>query len=90
MAGANAAPARPARKRGLTNLAPRRRAGLTLIEVIVALGILGGVLLGLGMFSVRLSQSASAAFSRYPGGAFTSTAFGSAPAPLTSLRRFEI
>ncbi len=37
------------------------RAGLTLIEVIVALGILGGVLLGLGMFAVRLSQSTSAA-----------------------------
>jgi prepilin-type N-terminal cleavage/methylation domain-containing protein len=39
----------------------RPRAGLTLIEVIVALSILGGVLLGLGLFSVRLSQSTSTA-----------------------------
>ncbi len=31
------------------------------MEVIVALGILGGVMLGLGMFSMRLSQSTSAA-----------------------------
>src|SRR6185503_17809266 len=34
---------------------PRR--GLTLVEVIVALSILGGVLLALGMFSARLSQA---------------------------------
>jgi prepilin-type N-terminal cleavage/methylation domain-containing protein len=39
----------------------RPRAGMTLIEVIVALSILGGVLLGLGLFSVRLSQSTSTA-----------------------------
>ena len=39
----------------------RSRAGLTLIEVIVALSILGGVLLGLGLFSTRLSQSTSTA-----------------------------
>jgi prepilin-type N-terminal cleavage/methylation domain-containing protein len=37
----------------------RSRDGLTLVEVIVALSILGGVLLALGMFSVRLSQSTS-------------------------------
>ncbi|HEY4217481.1 MAG TPA: type II secretion system protein [Gemmatimonadaceae bacterium] len=37
------------------------RRGLTLVEVIVALSILGGVMLGLGMFSVRLSQATSAA-----------------------------
>ena len=37
----------------------RSRAGMTLTEVIVALGILGGVLLGLGIFSVNLSQSVS-------------------------------
>jgi prepilin-type N-terminal cleavage/methylation domain-containing protein len=36
------------------------RRGLTLVEVIVALSILGGTLLGLGMFSVRLSQNTSA------------------------------
>jgi prepilin-type N-terminal cleavage/methylation domain-containing protein len=41
--------------------APRARRGLTLVEVVVALSILGGVLLGLGMFSVRLSQATSAA-----------------------------
>ncbi len=32
------------------------RSGLTLVEVIVALSILGSVMLGLGLFSVRLSQ----------------------------------
>jgi prepilin-type N-terminal cleavage/methylation domain-containing protein len=37
----------------------RARRGLTLVEVIVALAILGGVMLGLGMFSVRLSQATS-------------------------------
>jgi len=37
----------------------RARAGLSLVEVIVALAILGGVLMALGMFSVRLSQSTS-------------------------------
>jgi prepilin-type N-terminal cleavage/methylation domain-containing protein len=39
----------------------RPRRGLTLVEVIVALAILSGVMLGLGMFSVRLSQATSAA-----------------------------
>jgi Tfp pilus assembly protein PilV len=34
---------------------------MTLVEVIVALSILGGVLLALGMFSVRLSQATSSA-----------------------------
>jgi prepilin-type N-terminal cleavage/methylation domain-containing protein len=38
---------------------PRPRRGLSLVEVMVALGILGGVMLGLGMFSVRLSQATS-------------------------------
>jgi prepilin-type N-terminal cleavage/methylation domain-containing protein len=37
--------------------AARLRRGLTLVEVIVALAILGGVLIALGMFAVRLSQS---------------------------------
>jgi prepilin-type N-terminal cleavage/methylation domain-containing protein len=36
---------------------PRR--GFTLIEVIVALVILAGVTIGLGMFSVRLAQATS-------------------------------
>lgn len=40
---------------------PRPRRGLSLVEVIIALAILGGVLLGLGMFSARLAQSTSAA-----------------------------
>lgn len=35
------------------------RKGLSLVEVIVALSILGGVLLSLGAFSARLSQSTS-------------------------------
>lgn len=39
--------------------ASRQRTGLTLVEVIVALAILGGVMLGLGMFSVKLSQATS-------------------------------
>lgn len=37
----------------------RPRRGLSLVEVIVALSILGGVLLALGMFSARLSQATS-------------------------------
>lgn len=41
--------------------APRARRGLTLIEVIVALSMLGGAMLGLGMFSARLSQETSRA-----------------------------
>lgn len=40
--------------------ATRARRGLSLVEVIVALAILGGVLIALGMFSVRLSQSTTA------------------------------
>lgn len=39
----------------------RPRRGLSLLEVIVALAILGGVLIALAMFSARLSQSTSAA-----------------------------
>jgi prepilin-type N-terminal cleavage/methylation domain-containing protein len=37
----------------------RARRGFSLVEVIVSLSILGGVLLGLGMFSARLSQATS-------------------------------
>ena len=40
-----------------TRLAPRR--GLTLIEVVVALMILGGVLLTLGTFTMRMSKATS-------------------------------
>jgi len=42
---------------------PRRRPrrGLSLLEVIVALAILGSVLIVLGMFSARLAQSTSRA-----------------------------
>ncbi len=43
----------------LARRARRPRRGLSLVEVIVALVILSGVLLGLGMFSVRLAQSTS-------------------------------
>jgi prepilin-type N-terminal cleavage/methylation domain-containing protein len=37
----------------------RARHGLSLVEVIIALSILGGVLLALGAFSGRLSQATS-------------------------------
>jgi prepilin-type N-terminal cleavage/methylation domain-containing protein len=37
----------------------RPRHGLSLVEVIVSLAILGGVLLALGMFSARLAQATS-------------------------------
>jgi prepilin-type N-terminal cleavage/methylation domain-containing protein len=43
----------------MTSRAARRRSGLSLVEVIVALAILGGVMLALGMFSARFSQAAS-------------------------------
>lgn len=43
------------------------RRGLTLVEVVVSLSILGAVLLGLGMFSVKLSQATSAARMRITG-----------------------
>jgi prepilin-type N-terminal cleavage/methylation domain-containing protein len=39
----------------------RPRHGLSLIEVMVALGILGGVMLGLGMFTAKMSQATSGA-----------------------------
>jgi prepilin-type N-terminal cleavage/methylation domain-containing protein len=38
---------------------PSPRRGFTLIEVMVALVILAGVMIGLGMFSVRLAQATS-------------------------------
>ena len=38
----------------------RSRRGLTLVEVVVALAIVGGVMIGLGMFTVNLSRSNSA------------------------------
>lgn len=53
--------------------APRARRGLTLVEVVVSLSILGGVLLGLGMFSVRLSQATSAARLRVTGAQLAAT-----------------
>ena len=40
-------------------IGPRR--GLTLVEVVVALSILGGVLLSLAVFSARLAQATSSA-----------------------------
>lgn len=42
-------------------LRSRPRRGLSLVEVVVALAILGSVLIALGLFSARLSQSTSAA-----------------------------
>jgi len=50
----------PAKVSGAPSALPARR-GLTLVEVIVSLSILGGVILGLGMFSARLAQATSAA-----------------------------
>lgn len=38
-----------------------RPRGFTLVEVVISLSLLAGVLIALGMFSVRLSQSTSAA-----------------------------
>lgn len=46
--------------RQLIARAARPRRGLSLIEVMVALGLLGGVMLGLGMFTAQMSQSTSA------------------------------
>lgn len=40
-----------------TRVPPHAPRGLTLVEVIVSLAILGGVLIALGMFSARLAQS---------------------------------
>jgi len=47
------------RLRRLRGLRQQRR-GLTLVEVVVALSILGGVMLTLGNFAVRMSQETSA------------------------------
>ncbi len=47
--------------------ARRPRRGLSLVEVIVALVILAGVILGLGMFSVKLAQSTSTSRIRVTG-----------------------
>jgi len=44
---------------GVTGRRPTERRGLSLVEVIIALAILGGVLLALGLFSARLSQATS-------------------------------
>jgi Tfp pilus assembly protein PilV len=42
-------------------MVPRRRSGMTLVEVIVSLMIMTGVLLALGRFTYQFSQSASQA-----------------------------
>jgi prepilin-type N-terminal cleavage/methylation domain-containing protein len=49
--------ARTSRRLRVETARPRR--GLSLIEVIVALLILGGVMLGLGMFTAKMSQATS-------------------------------
>lgn len=47
--------------RNRTQVMQRPRDGLTLIEVVVAMTLLGGVLLSLGGFSFRLAQSTGSA-----------------------------
>jgi prepilin-type N-terminal cleavage/methylation domain-containing protein len=42
-------------------MVPRRRSGMTLVEVIVSMMIMTGVLLALGRFTYQFSQSASQA-----------------------------
>jgi prepilin-type N-terminal cleavage/methylation domain-containing protein len=42
-------------------MVPRRRSGMTLVEVIVSMMIMTGVLLALGNFTYRFSQAASQA-----------------------------
>lgn len=45
----------------MSRIRARRRAGMTLVEVVVAMMLLGGVLLGLGSFTMQLSQASSRA-----------------------------
>jgi prepilin-type N-terminal cleavage/methylation domain-containing protein len=51
--------ARRAQRMRSSRNARRGRRGLSLVEVVVALAILGSVMLGLGMFSAKMSQSTS-------------------------------
>jgi prepilin-type N-terminal cleavage/methylation domain-containing protein len=52
--------ARRARRiRAVRAVRGRARRGLSLVEVVVALAILGTVMLGLGMFSAKMSQATS-------------------------------
>lgn len=46
-------------RRRATAPAPRRRAGMSLVEIVVALLILTGVLLGLGGFTTKFTQATS-------------------------------
>lgn len=48
-------------KRGRSLKGRRGRRGLTLIEVIVSLGLLGGVLLSMAAFAVKLAQATTVA-----------------------------
>jgi prepilin-type N-terminal cleavage/methylation domain-containing protein len=58
---------RARREARAASFSPRSRRGLSLVEVLVALVILGGVMLALGMFSVRLAQATSASRIRVTG-----------------------
>jgi prepilin-type N-terminal cleavage/methylation domain-containing protein len=50
----------------------RKRRGFTLVETIVALGLLGGVLLGMSAFGMKLSQASSVARIRATAGQLVS------------------
>ena len=47
--------------RGRERERARERRGMTLVEVIVALGLLGGVLFGMSAFSMKLAQASTVA-----------------------------
>lgn len=51
--------ARRARRIRMLRARLRARRGLSLVEVVVALAILGTVMLGLGMFTAKMSQATS-------------------------------
>jgi prepilin-type N-terminal cleavage/methylation domain-containing protein len=47
------------RKKDVPGARSRGRKGMTLVEVIVAIGLLGGVLFGMSAFSLKLAQASA-------------------------------